>query len=247
MVIFLIVSIWRQSLGVLRFNTKTRYSASEWLDHDWFKINSKQCEDQSKEKPSENILKNILKYKSVSELRRKAMNILVKTLSSKEINEIRKEFEKIDVDNSGTIEASELSAALEKAGLKLPAEKFNKIFDEVDIDKNHKINYSEFIAATLDVREFLTESKLYHLFRIFDVDNSGYITIENMNEAFSKMDEMKMVIFLFICYSKNTRYFSRGQMWQLYLKNMTQRRTERYHLTNSNKWCWCMKKKIQMK
>ena len=58
---------------------------------------------------------------------------------------------------------------------------------------NQKINYTEFIAATLNVREFLTDSKLYYLFRMFDVDQSGYITLENLNDAFSKMDAIEKV------------------------------------------------------
>ena len=197
---------------MLNPNPKARYSAVECLDHIWFKTAKIISEDKSGENTKQKIFKNIIKFKSISELRRKALNIFVKTLSAKEIHEIRKEFEKIDIDNSGTIEASELSLALEKAGFKISADKFNKIFDEIDIDKNHKINYSEFIAASLNVREFLTDSKLYHLFRIFDVDNSGYITLENMNETFARIDEMKIVsYFYFIVFSKKKINFTNGQ------------------------------------
>ena len=119
---------------------KTRYSATDCLNHNWFKMNQVSVKDPNKESLNPNILKNILKYKSVSVLRRKAMNVLVKMLNSREITEIRKQFEKIDTDNSGSIEAAELTQALERVGFSITAENINKIFEEVDIDKNQKIN-----------------------------------------------------------------------------------------------------------
>ena len=120
---------------MLDANPKTRYSAAECLNHSWFKVNVQSMKDPTKESLNPGILKNILKYKSISELRRKAMNVLVKMLNTKEIAEIRRQFEKIDTDNSGSIEATELAQALERAGFTVTAENLNKIFEEVDIDK----------------------------------------------------------------------------------------------------------------
>ncbi len=56
----------------------------------------------------------------------------------------------------------------------------------IDYMGNGKINYSEFLAATISVKSVMTYEKLWALFKHFDTDNSGYITEENIEEAFAK-------------------------------------------------------------
>jgi len=51
------------------------------------------------------------------------------------------------------------------------------------------INYSEFLAATMKVRKLLNEDRLLMLFKEFDTDDSGYITKDNLQEAFSKLEK----------------------------------------------------------
>jgi len=49
------------------------------------------------------------------------------------------------------------------------------------------INYSEFIAATLDVKDFLTTEKMRSIFAKFDTMDTGFISRENLVQAFGKM------------------------------------------------------------
>ena len=56
----------------------------------------------------------------------------------------------------------------------------------VDYAGNGKINYSEFLAATIEVKQVLTEEKLWAIFKYFDTDDSGFITTENLKQAFAK-------------------------------------------------------------
>jgi calcium-dependent protein kinase len=56
----------------------------------------------------------------------------------------------------------------------------------VDYAGNGKINYSEFLSATIEVKHVLTEEKLWAVFKYFDIDNSGFITSQNLKEAFAK-------------------------------------------------------------
>lgn len=58
--------------------------------------------------------------------------------------------------------------------------------DNVDYAGNGKINYTEFLVATIEVRDVLSEDKLYALFKYFDTDSSGFITPQNLKEAFAK-------------------------------------------------------------
>lgn len=78
---------------------------------------------------------------------------------------------------------------MKKSNLNVPVKEIDKIIGEIDYRGNKRINYSEFIAATFQTKRILNDSKLRILFREFDVDNSGYITKENMVQAFDKFDK----------------------------------------------------------
>jgi calcium-dependent protein kinase len=111
----------------------------------------------------------------------------VKMVSAKEIEQLKKEFEKIDTDNSGYINAEELFEAMKKSNIKVPITEINRIIEEIDFKGNNQINYSEFIAATLQTKKILNNSRLMIIFKEFDVDNSGYITRDNLMEAFKRL------------------------------------------------------------
>ena len=49
-----------------------------------------------------------------------------------------------------------------------------------------QINFSEFLAANLDLTKLMTEDKLMAIFQMYDTRNSGCITTEDMQAAFSK-------------------------------------------------------------
>mmetsp|Transcript_19320 Transcript_19320/g.13872 ORF Transcript_19320/g.13872 Transcript_19320/m.13872 type:complete len:101 (+) Transcript_19320:1245-1547(+) len=61
---------------------------------------------------------------------------------------------------------------------------------ELDYQKNGMINYCEFLSATLGQdTAFLTEEKLMALFKNFDVDDSGFITVQNFKDSFTKFGQ----------------------------------------------------------
>ena len=47
-----------------------------------------------------------------------------------------------------------------------------------------KICYTNFVAATIKIPDKLTETRLSALFNHFDSDSSGYLTRQNLTEAF---------------------------------------------------------------
>jgi len=64
-------------------------------------------------------------------------------------------------------------------------EEIEKIIAEIDYVGNGKINYTEFLAATLTIT--LTDTLLLRLFKKFDVDDTGYISKENLIDAFRRL------------------------------------------------------------
>jgi len=56
----------------------------------------------------------------------------------------------------------------------------------MDFNHDGDINYTEFLAVTVDRRRAITESNMIFAFHHFDIDNTGYITVENLEECFRR-------------------------------------------------------------
>lgn len=56
-------------------------------------------------------------------------------------------------------------------------------FWQADIDKSGTIDYGEFIAATLHMNKMEKEENLIAAFSFFDKDGSGYLTIDELQQA----------------------------------------------------------------
>ena len=70
----------------------------------------------------------------------------------------------------------------------------DKIIREIDYVGNGKINYTEFLSATLEIKDTLTEEMLWRLFKKFDVDDTGFISKENLVEAFKRLGRSKLTL-----------------------------------------------------
>ena len=175
--------------NMIQVDTKKRYSAEQCLKHKWFTVASELKDNAERDPLDENVLGNLMEFKGTSALKKAAMNILVKMLNPKEIQSLRLEFEKIDENQSGHVDASELSKALKLTNHNIPESEIEQIINEIDVNGNKEINYSEFIAATLNARKYLNESRLLMIFKEFDIDDTGFITMENIKEAFKKLDK----------------------------------------------------------
>jgi len=62
----------------------------------------------------------------------------------------------------------------------------NDIFTRLDTNCDGEINYSEFLAAAINKEKVVTNANLNFAFHHFDVDNTGYITAQNLQEAFKR-------------------------------------------------------------
>ncbi|GFZ18109.1 calcium-dependent protein kinase 34 [Actinidia rufa] len=61
--------------------------------------------------------------------------------------------------------------------------KFKKVALRADADGNGTIDYDEFITATMHLNRMDREEHLYTAFQYLDKDHSGYITIEELQQA----------------------------------------------------------------
>ena len=142
-----------------------RISLEDWLKHKWFKKVEKEnphtpeSEGSEKEDYGE-VLDSLMKYNSLTILKREAMSVFIQHLNNKEIGKLNKIFQEFDEDNTGMITPKEIKKALKKIGKKASAEEIKKIIDNVDYLGNGKINYSEFLIATVKAKDVLSKSNV---------------------------------------------------------------------------------------
>ncbi len=70
----------------------------------------------------------------------------------------------------------------------------DQIIAEIDYVGNGKINYTEFLAVTLSFQETLSEEMLTRLFKRFDVDDTGFISKQNLIDAFQRLGRTNITL-----------------------------------------------------
>ncbi|KHN17081.1 Calcium-dependent protein kinase SK5 [Glycine soja] len=129
------------------------------------------------------VLTRLKHFSTMNKLQKMALRIIAERLSEEEIGGLKELFKMIDEDNSGTITFEELKDSLKSVGCDLMESEIKSLMEAADIDNNGTIDYGEFLAATLHLNKMEREENLVAAFAYFDKDGSGYITIEEIQQA----------------------------------------------------------------
>ncbi|XP_039011839.1 calcium-dependent protein kinase 3-like [Hibiscus syriacus] len=135
-------------------------------------------------------LTRMKQFKAMNKFKKVALKVIAENLSEEEIIGLKEMFKSMDTDYSRTITFDELKAGLHKLGTKLSKSEVWQLMEAVcfqaDVDGNGMIDYVEFITATMHMNRIEREERLYAAFQHFDKDNSGYITMEELEQALRK-------------------------------------------------------------
>ncbi|WOK99363.1 calcium-dependent protein kinase 1-like [Canna indica] len=169
---------------MLRTDPKERLTAAEILNHPWM------TKDGAPDKPLDlTVLNRMKQFRAMNKLKKVALKVIAESLSEEEIAGLKEIFKSMDIDNSGTITFEELRAGLPKLGnlgIKISESEIKQLMEAADVDGNGSIDYIEFITATMHMNIMEREDHLYKAFEYFDKDKSGYITIEELEQALKK-------------------------------------------------------------
>ncbi|XP_042427169.1 calcium-dependent protein kinase 1-like [Zingiber officinale] len=169
---------------MLRADPKERLTAAEILNHPWMKG------DGAPDNPLDlTVLNRMKQFRAMNKLKKVALKVIAESLSEDEITGLKEMFKSIDTDNSGTITYEELKAGLPKLGnlgIKISESEVRQLMEAADVDGNGSIDYIEFITATMHMNRMEREDHLYKAFEYFDEDRSGYITVEELEQALEK-------------------------------------------------------------
>jgi calcium-dependent protein kinase len=156
-----------------------RLKAHEVLCHPWISQNG-----VAPDRPLDPaVLSRLKQFSAMNKLKKMALRVIAESLSEEEIAGLREMFTAMDTDNSGAITYDELKEGLRKYGSTLNDTEIHDLMEAADIDNSGTIDYGEFIAATLHLNKLDREEHLVAAFSYFDKDGSGYITIDELQEA----------------------------------------------------------------
>ncbi|KAK4353530.1 hypothetical protein RND71_025724 [Anisodus tanguticus] len=163
---------------ILDRNPKRRLTAHEVLCHPWMD------DSMTPDKPLDSaVLSRLKQFSAMNKLKKMALRVIAERLSEEEIGGLKELFKMLDTDNSGTITFDELKEGLRRVGSELMESEIKDLMDAADIDNSGTIDYGEFIAATIHLNKLEREENLLSAFSFFDKDGSGYITIEELQQA----------------------------------------------------------------
>ncbi|KAG5224669.1 calcium-dependent protein [Salix suchowensis] len=129
------------------------------------------------------VLSRLKHFSAMNKLKKMALRVIAERLSEEEIGGLKELFKMIDTDNSGTITFEELKHGLKRVGSQMTETEIKDLMDAADTDKSGTIDYGEFLAATLHLNKMEREDNLVAAFSYFDKDGSGYITIDELQQA----------------------------------------------------------------
>ncbi|KAF6147891.1 hypothetical protein GIB67_014471 [Kingdonia uniflora] len=164
---------------MLEKDPKKRMTAYEVLCHPWIVD-----DNVAPDKPLDSaVLSRLKKFSAMNKLKKMALQVIAEKLAEDEITGLKELFKMIDTDSSGTITFDELKDGLSRVGSDLSKPEIKALMDAADIDDSGTIDYIEFIAATLHLRKLKNKENLMSAFSCFDKDGSGYITIDDLQQA----------------------------------------------------------------
>ncbi|XP_008792394.2 calcium-dependent protein kinase 1 [Phoenix dactylifera] len=167
---------------MLRQDPNERLTAGQILNHPWIREDG-----EASDKPLDiTVLTRMKQFRAMNKLKKVALKVIAENLSEEEIMGLKEMFRSMDTDNSGTITFEELKAGLPKLGTKISESEVRQLMEAADVDGNGAIDYIEFITATMHMNRVEKEDHLYKAFEYFDKDKSGYITVEELEQALRK-------------------------------------------------------------
>ncbi|KAL3597776.1 hypothetical protein D5086_009413 [Populus alba] len=156
-----------------------RLTAHEVLCHPW--INDNGVAPDRALDPA--VLSRLKQFSAMNKLKKMALRVIAESLSEEEIAGLKEMFKAMDTDNSGAITFDELKAGLRRYGSTLKDIEIRDLMDAADVDNSGTIDYGEFVAATVHLNKLEREEHLVAAFQYFDKDGSGYITVDELQQA----------------------------------------------------------------
>jgi calcium-dependent protein kinase len=163
--------------AMLQVDPNLRLTAQQALDHTWI-VNRHQKRSIVID---DDIVKGLVDFGEASKFRRCCFTTMAWSLTNADRAKVRQYFTAMDTTQQGTITLAELTDVMNKWFHS--DEKTRAVLSALDSNGDQEIHYSDFLAAMMSTRIDLNDDLLAMAFKRFDVDNSGFITVDNLQEV----------------------------------------------------------------
>ena len=170
----------------LNKNASQRPSASEALDHKWFK--SVIAKTHNMKNIPQFILDNIQNFDIDDKFKQLIIKYMINNINGGEIiNLYKNAYYAFDLNHNGWIEIDELRKIFKMAKINITDEKINYIYNIIDVKKKGGIDYTEFLMAGINKDKLFTKDNIENAFNYFDANKSGFIEVEDLEETLLKL------------------------------------------------------------
>lgn len=158
--------------NLLKYDSKTRFQASQALRHSWFNREYHLSIDLEYTKSVISRLKN---FQAKKKFQQAVLTMITHHYSlNEECKKLRQIFSYIDKDSDGRISPKEISLIFKDLdNYEIEESEIKEIFENSDHDQNGFLEFEEFLKATLNKDVLLCEENLKEAFKIFSSDNSA--------------------------------------------------------------------------
>ena len=147
------------------------------------------------------VLHNIRRFNAADTKMKEAVCAFIAShlLTRDEIKIVDRVFIALDTQRDGVIHRVELKHGYYKVHHKfIKEDELGRIMNRIDLDGTNDISYSEFKMAAVNKKDLLSRKRLKNAFEVFDRQGKGYITHDELREAFQfvgmDMDYLNKII-----------------------------------------------------
>jgi len=163
---------------LLRKDVAKRYTATQALDHKWFKSAS------GDPTISNNVARSIQKFTKANKFRMAMVFLFKDQLDKNQLEVLKKDFKAMDKDGDGNISKSEFREFMKKkAGSKKTNDEIESLFDALDVDGDSTLCFNELIQTVSDHQMSEVPERMWKIFRKIDLDQDGNLTSEEIKTA----------------------------------------------------------------
>ncbi|XVE84594.1 hypothetical protein DITRI_Ditri17bG0025200 [Diplodiscus trichospermus] len=160
-------------------NPYSRMTVQEVLEHPWIQ----NLEHAPNVNLGENVRTRIKQFAVMSKFKKQVLRVVADNLPNEEIDAIIQMFNMMDTDENGNLSFEELRDGLQKIGHSVADPDVKMLMDAADVDGSGTLSSEEFVTMAVHLKKMGNDEHLSQAFHFFDKNQSGYIEVEELQEA----------------------------------------------------------------
>ncbi len=173
---------------ILVKNPNQRLTLDQIERHPFFHVIEQEKKESMKD-VFKKVIQNMIKFRFNNSMQMTLYFYIVHSIiDRRKIIKLNDLFNLMDKNSNGKITLRELKKLRSDFDIDIEEDQLEKAFHNVDSNKTGFMLYEEYLASALTKKEIINEQVILTFFDHFDRDDSGYITLSEFKEIFTKVD-----------------------------------------------------------